>query len=71
MDGNAIANAVMRYMAAWNEPAASGRHALLEQCWSDGGVYVDPKVSPWPGVKPSPATSPRFRPGGPAHGLSS
>jgi hypothetical protein len=23
----------------------SGQHALLEQCWNDGGIYVDPKVS--------------------------
>ena len=45
MDGNAIADVVTQYMAAWNEPDATTRDALLEQCWSDGGAYVDPKVS--------------------------
>jgi len=44
MDGNAIANVVTQYMAAWNEPEAAVRRALLEQCWNDGGVYVDPNV---------------------------
>ena len=32
-------------MAAWNEPDDTARRALLEQCWSDGGVYLDPNVS--------------------------
>lgn len=45
MDGNAITKAVTQYMAAWNEPDATVRQALLDQCWSDGGVYVAPKVS--------------------------
>ena len=45
MDGNAIAKTVTQYMAAWNEREAAARNALLEQCWSDGGVYVDPNVS--------------------------
>jgi SnoaL-like domain len=45
MDGNAIADIVKQYMAAWNEPDATTRDALLAQCWSDSGVYVDPKVS--------------------------
>jgi SnoaL-like domain len=45
MNGNAIADVVTQYMAAWNEPDATTRDALLEQCWSDGGAYVDPKVS--------------------------
>jgi hypothetical protein len=31
-------------MAAWNEPEAAARQALL-QCWSDGGVYLDPRAS--------------------------
>jgi hypothetical protein len=35
---------VTQYMAAWNEVDASSRLALLEQCWADGGVYVDPGV---------------------------
>jgi hypothetical protein len=45
MDGNAIADMVTRYMAAWNEPDTTTRDALLAQCWSDSGSYVDPKVS--------------------------
>ena len=45
MDGNAIANVVTQYMAAWNEPDTTTRDALLEQCWNDSAVYVDPKVS--------------------------
>ena len=32
-------------MAAWNERDDTARRALLEQCWSDGGVYLDPNVS--------------------------
>ncbi|WP_426534251.1 nuclear transport factor 2 family protein [Bradyrhizobium sp. McL0615] len=45
MDGNAITTAVTRYMEAWNEREAAGRDTLLEQCWSDSGVYLDPNVS--------------------------
>ena len=45
MNGNAIADVVTQYMAAWNEPDATTRDALLEQSWSDSGAYVDPKVS--------------------------
>jgi hypothetical protein len=45
MDGNAITEVVTQYMAAWNEPDDAARGALLEQCWSDGGVYLDPNVS--------------------------
>ena len=45
MDGNAIKQAVTRYMAAWNEPEATSRQALLDQCWSDGGVYLDPRAA--------------------------
>ena len=44
MDGNAIKEVVTRYMAAWNEPDAATRRALLDQCWSDGGVYLDPRA---------------------------
>ena len=44
MDGNAITTVVTQYMAAWNEHVAAARDALLQQCWSDGGVYVDPNV---------------------------
>ncbi|MDI1262199.1 MAG: nuclear transport factor 2 family protein [bacterium] len=44
MDRNAIAGIVTQYMAAWNEPEAVARAALLDRCWSDGGVYIDPGV---------------------------
>jgi SnoaL-like protein len=30
------------YMAAWNEPDAAKRMALLERAWADDGVYIDP-----------------------------
>jgi hypothetical protein len=33
-----------RYLAAWNEADAAIRQNLLEQCWADDGVYVDPNV---------------------------
>ena len=45
MDGNATMKVVTQYMAAWNEREAAARHTLLQQCWSDGGVYLDPNVS--------------------------
>src|SRR5258705_3406421 len=45
MDGNAITAVVTQYMAAWNEPDDTARVALLEQCWNDAGVYLDPTVS--------------------------
>ena len=45
MDGNAVTDIVTQYMAAWNEPEAAARQALLEQCWSDSGVYLDPRTS--------------------------
>ena len=45
MDRNAITEIVTQYMAAWNEPEAAARSALLERCWSDAGVYLDPGVS--------------------------
>ena len=70
MDGNAIADVVTQYMAAWNEPDATTRDALLEQCWSDSGVYLDPKVS-LAGREALARTSPRFRPRGPARGWNS
>jgi hypothetical protein len=44
MDKDKIAKVVTLYMAAWNEPDAAARHALLEQCWADAGVYVDPNT---------------------------
>jgi len=45
MDENAIKQVVTQYMAAWNEPDAASRLALLERCWADGGVYLDPRAS--------------------------
>ena len=33
-----------QYFDAWNEADAAKRQALLEQCWSDDAVYVDPTV---------------------------
>ncbi|MFG3598189.1 nuclear transport factor 2 family protein [Bradyrhizobium sp. RDI18] len=45
MDRSAIAKTVTQYMAAWNEPDDAARRALLAQCWSDNGVYLDPNVS--------------------------
>ena len=45
MNKNAIEKIVRQYMAAWNEPDDAARRALLGQCWSEGGVYLDPNVS--------------------------
>jgi hypothetical protein len=45
MQGNAITEVVTHYMAAWNEREAAARNTLLEACWSNGGIYVDPNVS--------------------------
>jgi hypothetical protein len=45
MENDAITKIVTQYMAAWNEPDDTARRALLEQCWSDGGVYLDPNVA--------------------------
>jgi hypothetical protein len=44
MDDHATRKIVTQYMAAWNEPDDTARHALLAQCWSDSGVYLDPNV---------------------------
>ena len=35
---------VTQYVAAWNQTELAARDALLERCWADGGVYVDPNV---------------------------
>ena len=35
---------VTQYVAAWNEVDLATRQKLLEQCWAEGGVYVDPGV---------------------------
>ena len=45
MDKNAIIKTVTQYMAAWNEVDDTARRALLAQCWSQDGVYLDPNVS--------------------------
>jgi hypothetical protein len=45
MDDNATRKIVTQYMAAWNEPDDAARHALLAQCWSDSGVYLDPNLT--------------------------
>jgi hypothetical protein len=45
MDKSAITKTLTQYMAAWNEPDDTARGALLAQCWSDSGVYLDPNVS--------------------------
>jgi hypothetical protein len=44
MDHGKTIEIVTAYMAAWNEADVERRTALLEQCWADGGVYVDPGV---------------------------
>jgi SnoaL-like domain len=44
MDPDKSAKIVMQYMAAWNEADPAARQSLLEQCWADGGVYIDPNV---------------------------
>ena len=44
MDHDEAVEIVTKYMAAWNEADGARRNALLEQCWADGGVYVDPGV---------------------------
>lgn len=44
MDHDKATEIVTKYMAAWNEADIARRKALLEQCWADGGVYVDPGV---------------------------
>jgi len=44
MDGKAITDVVTQYMAAWNEPDDAARRALLDQCWGDDGIYLDPRA---------------------------
>jgi hypothetical protein len=45
MDRRAITKTLAQYMAAWNEPDDTARGALLAQCWSDSGIYLDPNVA--------------------------
>ena len=44
MDHDKTIEIVTKYMAAWNEADVARRNALLERCWADGGIYVDPGV---------------------------
>ena len=44
MGENAIREVVTQYVAAWNEPDAAACQTLLEKCWSDEGVYLDPRA---------------------------
>ena len=36
---------VSAYGAAWNEPDDAARRALLQNAWSDDGVYCDPTAT--------------------------
>lgn len=44
MDTDNTLKAVIQYMAAWNEADPLARNRILERCWADHGVYVDPNV---------------------------
>jgi hypothetical protein len=44
MDHGKSSKIVTQYMAAWNEADPAARQSLLEQCWADGGVYIDPNA---------------------------
>jgi len=44
MDHGKSAKIVSQYMAAWNEADPAARQSLLEQCWADDGVYIDPNA---------------------------
>lgn len=33
---------ITRYLAAWNETDAAARRALIEEIWTEDGVYTDP-----------------------------
>jgi hypothetical protein len=35
---------VALYSAAWHEPDEGARREMLERCWAQDGVYVDPTV---------------------------
>jgi hypothetical protein len=35
---------VLDYVAAWNEADAAARLKILEDCWAEDAVYVDPNV---------------------------
>jgi hypothetical protein len=42
MPDSATMDVLNAYMAAWNEPDAAKRMALLERAWADDGIYIDP-----------------------------
>jgi hypothetical protein len=44
MDHNHSRMIVTQYVDAWNETDAAVRKILLDQCWADEGVYIDPTV---------------------------
>jgi hypothetical protein len=44
MDTDNARRIVTLYMTARNEVDAAARDRLLEQCWADDAVYVDPNV---------------------------
>ena len=44
MNAEKTISVTRQYFDAWNEADAAKRQALLEQCWSDDAVYVDPTV---------------------------
>lgn len=40
----ALAATVDAYLAAWTEPGADRRRALIERCWTPAGAIVDPPL---------------------------
>jgi hypothetical protein len=42
------ADVVGVYVRAWSEPDATTRGGLLQQCWTEDGIYCDPLVQ-WHG----------------------
>lgn len=44
MTGEAIAEIVRRYGAAWNETNESNVAEALRAAWADGGTYTDPSA---------------------------
>jgi hypothetical protein len=40
-----VTDVVSAYGAAWNEPDEATCRALLQQAWSDDGVYCDPTAT--------------------------
>jgi hypothetical protein len=40
-----VSDVVRAYGAAWNEPDEASRRALLQDAWSEDGVYCDPTAT--------------------------